>query len=70
VRKNPLEAPNDNLIAHITWHGVVAATIDAPQQRVQNIAMLRLPEQADRRLQQSMDSKNEGLTVSVRVRRS
>lgn len=39
----------------------MAATIDAPQQWVENIAMLRLPEQADRRLQQLMDRNNEGL---------
>jgi hypothetical protein len=38
----------------------MAATIDAPQQWVENIAMLRLPEQADRRLQQLMDRNNEG----------
>ena len=37
------------------------ATIDAPQQWVKNIAMLRLPDQADRRLQQLMDRNNEGL---------
>ena len=39
----------------------MAATIDAPQQWVENIAMLCLPEQADRRLQQLMDRNNEGL---------
>ncbi|MCE3018231.1 MAG: hypothetical protein ACK56W_00945 [Pirellula sp.] len=39
----------------------MAATIDAPQQWVENISMLRLPEQADRRLQQLMDRNNEGL---------
>ncbi len=39
----------------------MALTIDAPQQWVENIAMLRLPEQADRRLQQLMDRNNEGL---------
>lgn len=38
----------------------MASTIDAPQQWVANIAMLRLPEQADRRLQQLMDRNNEG----------
>ena len=38
----------------------MASTIDAPQQWVENIAMLRLPEQADRRLQQLMDRNNEG----------
>jgi hypothetical protein len=36
-------------------------TIDAPQQWVETVAMLRLPEQADRRLQQLMDRNNEGL---------
>lgn len=40
---------------------IMAATIDAPQQWVENIAMLRLPEQADRRLQRLMDRNNEGL---------
>jgi hypothetical protein len=40
---------------------IMAATIDAPQQWVENIAMLRLPEQADRLLQQLMDRNNEGL---------
>lgn len=40
---------------------IMAATIDAPQQWVENIAMLRLPEPADRRLQQLMDRNNEGL---------
>ena len=39
----------------------MSATIDAPQQWVENIAMLRLPEQTDRRLQQLMDRNNEGL---------
>ena len=37
------------------------ASIDAPQQWVENIAMLRLPDQADRPLQQLMDRNNEGL---------
>ncbi len=46
----------------------MAATIDAPQQWVENIAMLRLPEQTDRRLQQLMDRNNEGqLTEQERV---
>jgi len=36
-------------------------SIDAPQQWVENIAMLRLPDQADRPLQQLMDRNNEGL---------
>jgi hypothetical protein len=40
--------------------GTMAATIDAPQQWVENIAMLRLPEHADRRLQELMDRNNEG----------
>ncbi len=37
----------------------MAATIDAPQQWVENIAMLRLPKRADLRLQQLMDRNNE-----------
>lgn len=36
------------------------ATIDAPLQWVESITMLRLPEQADRRLQDLMDRNNEG----------
>ncbi len=40
------------------------ATIDAPQKWVENIAMLRLPEQADQRLQQLMDRNNEGLLTA------
>jgi hypothetical protein len=47
------------LAAHKTGE-IMATTIDAPQQWVENIAMLRLPEQADRRLQQLMDRNNEG----------
>jgi len=39
----------------------MALTIDAPQKWVENIAKLRLPEQADRRLQPLMDRNNEGL---------
>ena len=38
----------------------MATTINAPQQWVENIALLRLPEQADRRLQELMDRNNEG----------
>jgi len=34
--------------------------IDAPLQWVESITMLRLPEQADRRLQDLMDRNNEG----------
>jgi len=37
------------------------ATINAAQQWVENIAMLRLPDQANRHLQQLMDRNNEGL---------
>jgi len=39
----------------------MATTIDAPLQWVENVATLRLPEQADRHLQQLMDRNNEGL---------
>ncbi len=35
-------------------------TVDAPLQWVESITMLRLPEQADRRLQNLMDRNNEG----------
>lgn len=35
-------------------------TIDAPLKWVDHIAMLRLPEQADRHLLQLMDRNNEG----------
>lgn len=35
-------------------------TIDAPLQWVETVATLRLPEQADRHLQQLMDRNNEG----------
>ena len=42
-------------------------TIDAPLQWVESITMLRLPEHADRRLQELMDRNNEGqLTESER----
>ncbi|MFN9435834.1 MAG: hypothetical protein ACK6DC_12965 [Planctomycetota bacterium] len=36
------------------------ATVDAPLQWVESISMLRLPEQADRRLQELMDANTEG----------
>ena len=39
----------------------MATTIDAPLQWVENVSTLRLPEQADRHLQQLMDRNNEGL---------
>lgn len=39
----------------------MVTTIDAPLQWVENVATLRLPEQADRHLQQLMDRNNEGL---------
>ncbi len=35
-------------------------TVDAPLQWVERITMLRLPEQADQRLQDLMDRNNEG----------
>ncbi len=35
-------------------------TVDAPLQWVESITMLRLPEQADQRLQELMDRNNEG----------
>jgi len=35
-------------------------TIDAPLKWVENVATLRLPEQADRHLQQLMDRNNDG----------
>ncbi len=35
-------------------------TVDAPLQWVESITMLRLPEQADQRLQDLMDRNNEG----------
>jgi hypothetical protein len=35
-------------------------TVDAPLQWVESITMLRLPEQADQRLQNLMDRNNEG----------
>ena len=44
------------------------ATVDAPLQWVESITMLRLPEQADRRLQELMDGNNEGkLTAQERA---
>lgn len=39
----------------------MATTIDAPLQWVENVATLRLPEQADRHLQELMERNNEGL---------
>jgi len=39
---------------------VMDATVDAPLQWVESISMLRLPEQADRRLQELMDANTEG----------
>lgn len=43
-------------------------TVDAPLQWVESITMLRLPEQADQRLQDLMDRNNEGgLTDSERA---
>ena len=38
----------------------MATTVDAPLQWVESPTMLRLPEQADRRLQELMDRNNEG----------
>ena len=38
----------------------MGATVDAPLQWVESITMLRLPEQADQRLQDLMDRNNEG----------
>ena len=35
-------------------------TVDAPLEWVESITMLRLPEHADRRLQELMDRNNEG----------
>ncbi len=43
----------------------MATTIDAPLQWVENVATLRLPEQADRHLQQLMDRNNEGLLTDL-----
>lgn len=45
----------------LTIGDTMGLTIDAPLKWVENVAMLRLPEQADRRLQQLMDRNNEGL---------
>ncbi|KAA1260358.1 hypothetical protein LF1_28980 [Rubripirellula obstinata] len=43
-------------------------TVDAPLQWVESITTLRLPEQADQRLQDLMDRNNEGqLTESERA---
>jgi hypothetical protein len=36
-------------------------TVDAPLQWVESITLLRLPEHADKRLQELMDHNNEGL---------
>ncbi len=36
------------------------ATVDAPMEWVESITLLRLPEHADRRLQDLMDRNNEG----------
>lgn len=36
------------------------ATVDAPLEWVESITMLRLPEHADKRLQELMDRNNEG----------
>ena len=36
-------------------------TVDAPLQWVESITSLRLPEHADKRLQELMDRNNEGL---------
>jgi hypothetical protein len=36
-------------------------TVDAPLQWVESITLLRLPEHADKRLQELMDRNNEGL---------
>ncbi len=42
-------------------------TVDAPMEWVESITLLRLPEHADRRLQDLMDRNNEGkLTASER----
>jgi hypothetical protein len=38
----------------------VDTTVDAPLEWVESITMLRLPEHADRRLQELMDRNNEG----------
>jgi hypothetical protein len=43
----------------------MVTTIDAPLQWVGNVATLRLPEQADRHLQQLMDRNNEGLLTDL-----
>jgi hypothetical protein len=42
-------------------------TVDAPMEWVESITMLRLPEHADRRLQELMDRNNDGqLTANER----
>ncbi len=51
----------DSLIVLYESETLMATTIDAPLQWVENVATLRLPEQADRHLQQLMDRNNEGL---------
>ena len=38
----------------------MAATVDAPMEWVESITMLRLPENADRRLQELMNRNNDG----------
>ena len=38
----------------------MSSTVDAPLKWVESITMLRLPEHADRRLQELMDRNNEG----------
>ena len=38
----------------------VVTTVDAPLQWVETVATLKLPDQADRHLQDLMDRKNEG----------
>jgi hypothetical protein len=40
------------------------ATVDAPMEWVESITMLRLPEHADRRLQELMDRNNDGLLTA------
>ena len=45
----------------------MVATVDAPMEWVESITMLRLPEHADRRLQELMDRNNDGkLSASER----
>jgi hypothetical protein len=49
------------MLVHQKLRILMATTIDAPRQWVENIAILRLPEQADRHLQNLMDRNNEGV---------